>query len=445
MSEHEHGHGHIQLQYHPGLPLRNGKLIMWLFLSTEIMFFAGLIGTYIVLRFGAPAWPSPHEVHLQEVIGAVNTTVLIFSSVTIVLALEAAQKNRAGTAKGWMLLTLILGSAFLGVKAFEYNAKFQHGIYPMKPRSRIWEKADLPYASAVRLRLLDVRQDIELTRNEDGVLPDGLEERFQLADELLVGFVQWEERVAATTKSSAERQASLESLAYNVYNIHESEAHRERLAEELRYAQQLQGQFQQRMEQLAVADKQVTAALKELGVTPAPPAETAPEASPSPNTENTDAEDGAAQDNQAAAESEPAEQSAEQQAAEAARIAELQAELRSNQDERLVLTDQLINAAKRIAVLPKIMEVGQGGLNEHHHWLKLPMRIPGGNMWASTYFLLTGFHAVHVLVGLIVFFILVMPWVHLGAASAGTIENVGLYWHFVDLVWIFLFPLLYLF
>src|SRR5450755_4810836 len=87
----DQGHGHITLEYQPGLPLSNGKLIVWLFLSTEIMFFAGLIGTYIVLRFGAPTWPLPHEVHLSEPIGAFNTFVLICSSVTIVLGLEAAR------------------------------------------------------------------------------------------------------------------------------------------------------------------------------------------------------------------------------------------------------------------------------------------------------------------------------------------------------------------
>lgn len=58
-ADHEHAAHHPQLQYHPGLPISNGKLIVWLFLSTEIMFFAGLIGTYIVLRFGAPTWPLP--------------------------------------------------------------------------------------------------------------------------------------------------------------------------------------------------------------------------------------------------------------------------------------------------------------------------------------------------------------------------------------------------
>ena len=93
-------------KYHPGLPIPNGKTCVWLFLSTEIMFFAGLIGTYIVLRFGAVAWPRPHDVHLSEPIGAFNTFVLICSSVTVVLALEAAKM-----AGGRMPLTVLLEAA----------------------------------------------------------------------------------------------------------------------------------------------------------------------------------------------------------------------------------------------------------------------------------------------------------------------------------------------
>ena len=81
-------------------------------------------------------------------------------------------------------------------------------------------------------------------------------------------------------------------------------------------------------------------------------------------------------------------------------------------------------------------------LEEKFH-LDLPFVLPSGNMWANTYFLLTGFHALHVLIGLIAFLIILT--LQLGTARAGLIENIGLYWHFVDLVWIFLFPLLYLF
>src|SRR5205823_9550511 len=81
---------------HMGLPLHNGKLAMWLFLVTEIMFFTALIGVYMILRnstpsqttgdYHYPAWPTPHEVHLVEFYGAINTFVLICSSLTVVLA-----------------------------------------------------------------------------------------------------------------------------------------------------------------------------------------------------------------------------------------------------------------------------------------------------------------------------------------------------------------------
>lgn len=66
-----------------------------------------------------------------------------------------------------------------------------------------------------------------------------------------------------------------------------------------------------------------------------------------------------------------------------------------------------------------------------------------GNLFASNYFLMTGFHAIHVIVGLILFVLIILrnP---LGVADAVFVENVGLYWHFVDLVWIFLFPLIYI-
>ena len=88
-----------------------------------------------------------------------------------------------------------------------------------------------------------------------------------------------------------------------------------------------------------------------------------------------------------------------------------------------------------------------GGLNVKLHdqgsAVILPMHIPSGNMFAATYFLLTGFHALHVIVGLILF-AFPMFWT-LEKSRANYIENVGLYWHFVDLVWIFLFPLFYLF
>jgi cytochrome c oxidase subunit 3 len=66
-----------------------------------------------------------------------------------------------------------------------------------------------------------------------------------------------------------------------------------------------------------------------------------------------------------------------------------------------------------------------------------------GNIFASTYFLMTGFHAIHVIVGMILFAVVLMQK-NLDSTWTDFVENSGLYWHFVDLVWIFLFPLLYI-
>src|SRR4051812_10783600 len=119
---------------HMGLPLPHGKLAVWLFLVTEIMFFTGLIGTYIILRNGTPTsyypWPRPHDVHLAEWAGAVNTFVLICSSLTVVLAHWALGRGDVGKATRLIGVTLALGVVFLGIKGWEYNAKIQHGILP---------------------------------------------------------------------------------------------------------------------------------------------------------------------------------------------------------------------------------------------------------------------------------------------------------------------------
>ena len=95
----------------------------------------------------------------------------------------------------------------------------------------------------------------------------------------------------------------------------------------------------------------------------------------------------------------------------------------------------------RLKVTDQFSETNGGP--ERFRKLGLPFVLPGGNTWANTYFLLTGFHALHVLFGIFAFVILL--FMRLGSSSAGVIENVALYWHFVDIVWIFLFPMLYLF
>jgi cytochrome c oxidase subunit 3 len=108
------------IEYEPGVGLPTKKLGMWVFLCSEVMFFTGLIGGYIVLRFGAPMWPIPSQT-LNVPLTAFNTFLLICSSVTMVLALSAVQRGDMGKMRGFLVATCVIGACFLGVQVFEYH------------------------------------------------------------------------------------------------------------------------------------------------------------------------------------------------------------------------------------------------------------------------------------------------------------------------------------
>lgn len=103
---------------------------IWLFLITEIMFFGGLFLGYIVYRSMYPeAWRAgSHE--LNVTLGAINTAVLIFSSLTMAMGVHSAQLGKAKKTANYILATMILGGVFLGIKYLEYSAKFEHHLVP---------------------------------------------------------------------------------------------------------------------------------------------------------------------------------------------------------------------------------------------------------------------------------------------------------------------------
>lgn len=112
-----------------GLGIESGKLGMWLFLSSEVMFFAGLLSAYIILRAAHPAWPGS-DGHLSVPLGTLNTLILITSSLTMALSVSAAADRHAGRLRLFLWATILLGLVFLGVKITEYQAKFHHHINP---------------------------------------------------------------------------------------------------------------------------------------------------------------------------------------------------------------------------------------------------------------------------------------------------------------------------
>lgn len=144
-------------ELHMGMPLPNGKLAMWLFLVTEIMFFTALIGTYLLLRNGQPTryepWPTPHDVHLAEWAGAGNTLVLICSSLCVVLAHWYLHVNNVPKATQMIGLTLALGCVFLAVKAWEYQQKFSHEILPGHVFEKLEGEAGYRYVRHVKEQL----------------------------------------------------------------------------------------------------------------------------------------------------------------------------------------------------------------------------------------------------------------------------------------------------
>ena len=108
-----------------------GKLGMWWFLSSEIMVFGGLIGCYLLFRMAsAGAWAEMAQ-HVSTTIATINTIVLLTSSLTMVLAHAAIEDERRGRARLHLALTVLLGLAFLGIKAFEYSIEIGHGFTPV--------------------------------------------------------------------------------------------------------------------------------------------------------------------------------------------------------------------------------------------------------------------------------------------------------------------------
>jgi len=103
---------------------------MWAFLVTEVIFFGGLFGAYTVYRYLYPHAFAAASEHLNYKIGAANTAVLIGSSMTMALAVRAAQLGRVRDQVVFLLLTIVLGSTFLGIKVIEYHDKFVHHLVP---------------------------------------------------------------------------------------------------------------------------------------------------------------------------------------------------------------------------------------------------------------------------------------------------------------------------
>ena len=391
-----YGHANTPSVVKMGLPIPNSKLGMWLFLGTEIMFFTAFIGVYIVLRIGSvdatglSAWPTADQTHIEIWAGGTNTFVLILSSYFVVVAHEAMGHKNFEKARKFLMLTFALACLFLGIKSFEYLGKFQHDLIPG-----------------------------HVAENDQQAIQKVINEIEPIVTEGLIAQIPDEEKDKDDWK-----QPEFSTLKDNVSNLDDSKFTEDKKREKnavVALANDFQKLRNHVLENVSLTEtigrreyigetadgQEVIGYLKQ--------AATASDGDAAPAATGTfvklETADGNEED-------------------------VIKASLRAGK-EPLPVT--LKEVEHKLEEMKKNPQYGRliSGVHEPHP-------IPYGNLFASCYFIMTGFHAIHVVIGMILWGIPILQGMNLNEKWADWVENCGLYWHFVDLVWIFLFPLIYI-
>ena len=382
MSQTSHAHTHAPSPMKMGLPIPNSKLGMWLFLGTEIMFFTAFIGSYIVLRLGSPGWPTDPEVtHIKVFWGGLNTFVLILSSYFVVVAHEAMGDRNFGKARTFLLMTFALACVFLGIKSYEYYGKFDHDILPGR----------IPETNQQAIEKVGCELEQIARVRLIPLLPEAPEKAPTMAELM--------------TALDSAGQDDAAAFAEQVY------MYQEHIRENI-------GFFMLDAEGKPVLNAEgnrteITPVMIEQNRTYASNGEVDKVVKYPPLT--------------------------------LAAVNDWLHQLENNEIPSLIKQDKKEKDSPEAGEsdgkprdAAQYLMSGFFGSKLHH-----PHPIVYGNLFASTYFLMTGFHAIHVIVGMILFAIPLLVGT-LTEQWTDYIENSGLYWHFVDLVWIFLFPLLYI-
>lgn len=108
------------------------KFGLWIFLLTEILLFGGLFCAYAIFRAWYPETFYNAHVHLDATLGAVNTVVLILSSLTVALAIRSIQLDKSRQTIIYLALTIAFAATFMVIKYFEYSHKIEIGLLPGK-------------------------------------------------------------------------------------------------------------------------------------------------------------------------------------------------------------------------------------------------------------------------------------------------------------------------
>ncbi|MDZ4847740.1 MAG: cytochrome c oxidase subunit 3 [Pirellulaceae bacterium] len=365
---HEHEHEHPSwLAHHfddAEQQFDAGKLGMWLFLVTEVLFFSGMFCAYAMYRHLHPEIYEFASEFLNEKLGAINTGVLLFSSLTMAWAVRAAQLSQHRLLISMLAMTLSCAAIFLGVKAVEYSHKWSNGLLPGKhyitqgvlppSHDQYWLYV-LCTPAAICLVVFFIWYFMTLVKSDSF--------QRQVSGPLLVA--------ALCFFGGVGLGVYLESLEAHAHVSHAT------AGSEHGHADSSHG------------DHAHSYAAEIATIAPATPAGTANAMTAVVAVSPVIATPGSIQAH----------------------------------------PDQVLIDAKRAGIdRPEVNQKSKAGL------------------FFAIYYMMTGVHAVHILGGMVV-----ITWLIVKAARKefhskyfGPVDNVGLYWHLVDFIWIYLFPLLYL-
>jgi cytochrome c oxidase subunit 3 len=376
----------------------SSKLGMWVFLATEILMFGGLFCAYAIYRGNHQAIFDYGHVFLDTTLGAINTVVLIASSFTMAWAVRAAQLGQQRLLIGLLTLTFLGGCGFMGIKAVEYGAKFSHSLWP--------GRANLFYPVQVsgnqkpnrlfdsNAEKIDALQSAVESHGNLSFLYSGMGAGFTPPEEPVKTKAGVKKLVESRPETEMARLAQLAEIAHleSLPQYHLRQGHGSAHAKT-----------------------------------------------------GSDHSGGAASHPESAkADSESGDQSEAPKPVVA-----------SEQTPNNGPTPRGTLASAPGSALSGLTEAAQQGgdpaAKAGGHKALLYENLPKAeqqrtHLFFQSYFLMTGLHGLHVLVGmgLIAYLILKAIPGHFGPKYFTPVDIIGLYWHLVDLIWIFLFPLLYL-
>ncbi len=385
MSETLLDHGYIPEEHAPdpvlshGDPTAPGKIGIWLFLASEIMFFIGILGSYIVLRSGSSLMFAQHAEALSKPLAGLNTLVLIFSSLTMALSVDAAQKGNRNRLVLCLVLTFLCAAGFMVIKSIEYADKAHHRTIVAAVRDR---------ATPVRVELgsdAAGKKYYAIVAKPDGTIFNG------------TAFAK------KTDKDWAAGAIPLQDQGSGVF-----------VGEVAGGASGVAGRSPVKVYQLAKDTPSTKDSAAKL---------------PKPNAVDWGA-GMYAYDGHVHRHGDGYVFSGYRMPMESEFNIHLisEAYIKEKGGEDLELKGKEPKPANFIEDKDITDQITYG---------------PWKNIFYASYFALTGVHGMHVLGGMVPIGILLIQGLR-GKIFAPQTEYTGLYWHFVDLVWIFLFPLLYL-